>query len=154
MRSLLYNFLSMGKIITTIVIVLLVIWGLYYVVDNKINKPAATYATSSVSTPSATQGTDTRTGAEGTTSTPANTTVEITNFAFSPKSLTVKKGTTVTWVNRDSSPHNVTSVTGNVLKSQTLSTGQSFSYSFNEVGTVQYYCTIHPNMRATVIVIE
>ncbi len=76
--------------------------------------------------------------------------VMIKDFAFSPSTLTVKKGTTVTWTNEDSAPHTATS--GDVFDSGNLGTGQSFSYTFDEAGTFDYICTIHPSMEGAIIV--
>jgi plastocyanin len=79
--------------------------------------------------------------------------VSISGFAFSPASLTVKAGTTVTWTNKDSDAHTVTSQgTGGPLGSVALSTGQSYSFTFTKPGTYAYLCTIHPFMTATVTV--
>ena len=81
--------------------------------------------------------------------------VAIQNFAFSPASITVKKGTTVTWTNKDSAPHDVKENDGKKGPgSNTLSNGQSYSFTFTEVGTFNYICTIHPNMTGTVTVTE
>jgi plastocyanin len=87
-----------------------------------------------------------------TTSQSASAVVLIKNFAFSPSSLTVSVGTTVTWTNQDSASHTVTSDSGSELNSATLSTGQSFSHTFTQAGTFAYHCTIHPFMKATVTV--
>lgn len=78
--------------------------------------------------------------------------VTIEGFSFSPLKLTVKKGTTVTWTNQDSAPHTVTSDSGSELASLSLSKGQFYSHTFNEVGTFEYHCKFHSMMRATVIV--
>lgn len=80
--------------------------------------------------------------------------VTISDFAFSPATLTVKKGTTVTWTNKDSVAHTVTSDTGNMLDSPLFSAGETFSFTFNEVGTFSYHCTPHPQMKGTVIVTD
>lgn len=77
--------------------------------------------------------------------------VTISGFAFSPQTLTVAKGTTVTWTNNDSSTHSVTSDTG-VWDSGNLSTGKSFSFTFNQVGTFPYHCNIHSSMTAKIVV--
>ena len=83
----------------------------------------------------------------------AGNAVSIMNFAFSPAALTVKAGTTVTWTNKDSDAHTVTSQgSGGPLASAALSTGQSYSYTFTKPGTYSYLCTIHPFMTATVTV--
>ena len=79
--------------------------------------------------------------------------VSIKEFAFTPASTTVKKGTTVTWTNQDQDAHTVTSTgSGGPLRSPTLQTGQSYQYTFTTPGTFEYLCTIHPFMTATVTV--
>ena len=78
--------------------------------------------------------------------------VDIKGFAYDQATLTISKGTTVTWTQHDSAVHTVTSVSGNVLDSQNLAKGETFSYTFDETGTFEYYCTNHPSMKGTVIV--
>jgi plastocyanin len=83
----------------------------------------------------------------------AGNAVAITGFAFSPGALTVKVGTTVTWTNKDSDAHTVTSQgSGGLLQSKALATGETYSYTFTTAGTFSYLCTIHPFMTATVTV--
>lgn len=77
--------------------------------------------------------------------------VAIQNFAFNPSALTVKAGTTVTWTNEDSVAHDVISDSG-AFSSDSLSTGQTFSHTFDAAGTYEYHCGIHPSMRAKIIV--
>lgn len=77
--------------------------------------------------------------------------VTIANFAFSPATLTISPGTTVTWINNDSVAHTSTSDTG-VWDSGSLATGKSFSFTFNGAGTFPYHCSIHPFMKATIVV--
>jgi plastocyanin len=81
----------------------------------------------------------------------ATDTVAIQNFAFSPATVTIKAGTTLTWTNRDQDPHTVTAMSG-PFHSPTLNTGQSFRYTFTTPGRFEYLCTIHPFMTATVVV--
>jgi plastocyanin len=78
---------------------------------------------------------------------------EISDFAFVPGTLTVKVGTTVTWTNKDSVGHTVTSDDG-IFDSGILGKGSSFSYKFTTVGTFGYFCTPHPYMVGTVVVTE
>ena len=75
------------------------------------------------------------------------------NFAYQMANIQVRVGTTVTWTNQDSVPHSVTFKNG-MKDSSLLYQGQSFSYTFNTPGTYQYYCTVHPNMVATVTVVS
>lgn len=78
----------------------------------------------------------------------------IRNFAFSTENLTVKKGTTVIWTNNDSVGHTVTGDTPSGPKSETMSDGQNYSFTFNQIGKFDYHCTPHPNMKGSVIVVE
>jgi plastocyanin len=82
----------------------------------------------------------------------ATNTVAIQNFAFSPATVTVKAGTTITWTNRDFDAHTVTAMSAGSFHSPTLNTGQSFQYTFTTPGRFDYLCTIHPFMTATVVV--
>jgi plastocyanin len=77
--------------------------------------------------------------------------VKIDNFSFSPQEITVPVGTKVTWVNRDDTPHTVTSV-DKKFKSQALDTDDQFSFTFSEPGTYEYFCSVHPKMTAEVVV--
>jgi len=75
--------------------------------------------------------------------------VTIKGFAFAPQTLTIKTGTTVTWTNNDTAPHTVKS---SVFESPQLAQGQSFPYTFNQVGTYDYNCGIHPSMKGQIMV--
>ncbi|GAC1334202.1 MAG: hypothetical protein NVSMB22_26550 [Chloroflexota bacterium] len=79
------------------------------------------------------------------------TQVTMQNFQFAPKSLTVVVGATVTWTNTDAAPHTATSDDGR-WTTKLLQTNQSGSVTFNAVGTFSYHCTVHPLMKATIIV--
>ncbi len=100
-----------------------------------------------------TQPTPTPVVTETPATTPVSTaSVEIKDFAFNPATLTISKGTTVTWTHNDTAPHTVTE-NNNVFNSPTLTKGQTFSYTFNEAGTFDYYCSIHPTrMKGKVVV--
>jgi plastocyanin len=82
----------------------------------------------------------------------ASSAVTMRDLAFTPATLTVSPGTSVTWTNRDSAPHTVTSEHGGPLASKTLDASGSYSYTFKQLGTYTYYCTIHPGMTGTVVV--
>ena len=80
-------------------------------------------------------------------------TVDIKGLAFKPSVIKIARGTKVTWTQSDSISHTVTStIPGNVLNSPVLSNGQTYSYTFNDDGTFEYICSIHPSMKGTVIV--
>jgi len=93
-------------------------------------------------------------GSDGAASAPAVETiiqVSAKNFMFAPASVTVKAGTTVTWVNLDDEPHTVFSDAG-LFRSSALDTQERFSFKFDKAGTYHYLCTIHPRMVGTVVV--
>ena len=79
--------------------------------------------------------------------------VTIDNFTFSPGTLTVPVGTTVTWTNRDFEVHTVTADdTPPTFKSAGLDTDDSFSFTFNKAGTYSYHCSLHPHMTGKIVV--
>jgi plastocyanin len=82
----------------------------------------------------------------------ATDTVVIQSFAYSPATVTIKAGTTITWTNQDQDPHTVTAMNGGPFHSPTLNNGESFRYTFTTPGRFDYLCTIHPFMTATVVV--
>ena len=77
--------------------------------------------------------------------------VTIKDFAFGPASLEVAAGTTVTWTNQDSTGHTATADDGS-FDSSTIASGQTFSQAFPTAGTFAYHCSIHSNMKATIVV--
>jgi len=80
-----------------------------------------------------------------------NEDIQMKGFAFSPKELTVKVGTKVTWTNMDSAGHDVKAADGS-WGSDTLNKNQSFSKVFEKEGTFSYVCTFHAGMTGTIIV--
>jgi plastocyanin len=79
--------------------------------------------------------------------------VTIDDFAFGPGTITVKRGATVTWTNKDDDAHTVVSAADPKLwKSGALDTDDHFSFTFNDPGTYKYICSVHPRMQGTVIV--
>lgn len=96
--------------------------------------------------------------------------IDIKDFAFSKPNIKIKKGTTVTWTNRDTVEHNamrqhsdsssahaaptLSEVQPNVFAGPLLKTGESYSFTFNEVGTNPYHCAPHPYMQGSVTVVE
>jgi amicyanin len=77
--------------------------------------------------------------------------VKIANFTFDPPTLTVKAGTTVTWINADDIPHLVSEKDGK-FRSSALDTNDKFSQTFATAGTVEYFCAIHPHMTGKIVV--
>jgi amicyanin len=97
-------------------------------------------------------------------------TIYIKNFIYSPADIKIKKGTKVTWVNQDDMEHNVMrehddgdkphgaptkeEVKPDKLAGPLLAKGESYSFTFNEVGTNPYHCSPHPYMTGMVTVVE
>ncbi|MFD5244628.1 cupredoxin family copper-binding protein [Amycolatopsis sp. NPDC058340] len=80
--------------------------------------------------------------------------VMMQDYAYGPAALTVRAGDTVTWMQHDQAPHDVVTTSAPVaFRSPQLSAGQSWSYTFTKPGTYSYYCSVHPDMRATVTVL-
>jgi len=79
------------------------------------------------------------------------TSVEIKNHSFNPKTLTVKVGSVVTWTNKDSVPHTATA-NDQSFDTGNLKPGDSGSARFPTAGTYTYHCSIHPDMVGTIVV--
>jgi plastocyanin len=75
--------------------------------------------------------------------------IEIRKFAFVASEVTVATGTTVTWVNRDETPHTVIGE-AHAFASQGLDTGDQFAFTFEREGDYHYVCSLHPFMTGTV----
>lgn len=82
---------------------------------------------------------------------PGPNAVWIQNMAFTPSSITVTAGTTITWTNKDAITHTVTSDNG-IFDSGNVTSGGSFSYMFSTAGTFTYHCKIHTSMTGSVVV--
>ncbi len=134
----------------SIAVLVIVGVGIYYAVSK--NNPNVTSNIPASTTQSPTTPTPTVPVANTPTPAPSSVTVSIKNFSFNPSTLTIKTGTKVTWVNNDSVPHTVTSDSGSLLNSPTLSPGQSFSFTFISSGTINYHCNIHLMMKGSVVV--
>jgi len=83
-------------------------------------------------------------------------TVSEKDIQFKPKTVTVAKGGTVTWVNDDTAPHDVTKESGPGPKFASgkgdMKNGDKYKTTFNTAGTVKYVCTVHPGMAGEVVV--
>jgi plastocyanin len=86
------------------------------------------------------------TAAGGTT---ASATVDMAGFAFSPATVSIAAGETVSWTNGDDAPHNATMIDG-ACQTGNLSKGETGALTFTAAGTYGYRCTIHPTMNGTV----
>lgn len=115
----------MAKTILIMLIILLVIWAIYLLVNKGYQLP------------------QTSNNVNGSVA------VSIENFAFNPASISVPAGKTVTWTNRDSASHSINS---DGFNSGVLNQGQTFSFAANKKGVYNYKCGIHPFMTGKIIV--
>ncbi len=107
--------------------------------------PAA--STPATSTPAA--------GGSGSSGSGGSIHVSMKNVAFLPKVVQAKVGQTILWTNDDTPPHNVTYVGGpHFASSSTLNPGQRFTLKLTQAGTISYFCTIHPFMKASIVVAQ
>jgi len=79
-------------------------------------------------------------------------TLLIKNFSFKPANITIKRGTKVRWINKDSTAHTATANNGRSFDSGRLRPGKSYTHTFKRAGKKPYHCEIHPDMRASVLV--
>lgn len=141
------------KAVIAIVAVLIIAGGGYALVKHNDNNKGSNKTTQSTST--STDNMSSGSSQSGSTAPEATNSVTISNFAFSPASITVKKGTTVTWINKDSTGHTVTETDGkDGPNSKTLANGDTYSFTYNATGTFAYKCSIHSGMTGTVTATE
>ena len=81
----------------------------------------------------------------------AANTIYLSGMVFSPATLTIKAGTTVTWNNNDNTAHTVTA-DDNSFDSGNLAAGKTYTRTFNAMGSYPYHCTIHSGMTGTIVV--
>ena len=77
----------------------------------------------------------------------ADGSVAMNDFSFSPASVSIQAGDSVTWVNRGNTPH---TATGDGFDTGTVRPGRSETATFSRAGTFSYVCSLHSNMRGTV----
>ena len=85
----------------------------------------------------------------------AGTQISIKGFAFNPNQPSVAKGATITWTNDDGTTHTVTSGvpgTPSGKFNQSVDAGKTFSFTFTDTGTYEFFCNIHNSMRGVVTV--
>jgi plastocyanin len=126
------------SVVIGIVLVILVVGGIYWFGQNKnikngeVNLPIPTYEPIPASSP---------------------VMVTIHNFSFSPSPITVKKGDTVVWTNKDLMAHTVTGNNGGPSSTPLRANG-TYSFTFDATGVFNYRCSIHPSMKGVVVVTE
>lgn len=146
----------MNKSLVTIIIAVLVVGGAGLVILNQSDDAPANNSNSS------SQGAENHSAASENTDNqddkPAaeSNSVKIHDFAYSPAKITVKKGTTVTWTNDDTTKHDIApdNPSDEFKKSNLLAKGETYSVTFDTVGTYTYHCTPHPFMKGSVEVTE
>ncbi len=82
----------------------------------------------------------------------STTSVDIKDFAYSPNPIEIAVGDSVTWTNSDTVPHTATARDRALLQSGTIAAGESFTQTFDEAGTIEYFCEFHAGMKGTVVV--
>ena len=86
---------------------------------------------------------------------PALPEVQIVDYGFSPTQMTVKLGTTLTFANDGNDGHDVSGTgPGGEWHSGPLAPSERYSHQFSLVGTYNYVCTIHPEMRGSIVVVQ
>ena len=78
--------------------------------------------------------------------------VDIKDFTYVPDPVEIPVGATVTWTNSDPEPHTATAEDREVLQSGTLNQGDSYSQTFAQPGTLDYFCEFHADMKGTIVV--
>ncbi len=81
---------------------------------------------------------------------------EETDRCYIPSLIVIEKGKQVTWVNEDSAFHSITSgfydTPTDLFDSGHLDPFESYTITFDEIGTYDYFCTLHPWMKGQVVV--
>jgi len=75
----------------------------------------------------------------------------IDNFTFNPATVAVAVGTRIVWENNDDIPHSIVETMGK-FRSAALDTEDKFGFTFNQAGTFEYFCGLHPHMTGKVVV--
>lgn len=79
--------------------------------------------------------------------------ITIDSYMFRPAVVTIAKGTTVVWVNKDDDVHTIKSKTGpEAFSSPALPTGSRYGFTFKRAGTYRYICSVHPYMHGVIVV--
>jgi len=146
----------MSKSVVGIIIAAVAVLGVVGVVMMGKSKTSQTNTTTT--TTSTDQPASNTNSQASSSETSSQTAVEMKNTAYSPTKIKIKKGTTVTWTNKDSIEHDVAPDQPSaafVGSNGLLSKGESYSFTFNTVGTFTYHCTPHASfMKGTVEVVE
>lgn len=142
---------TLGIIIIILVVIGLIVAGIAVFSNNANESDADDGNNGVINVPDNIDNTNTNNN-ENNTNSPKTYSVEIKSFAFNPATLTIKIGDSITWTNKDSVRHTVTSDSGSELGSQQFSNGQTYSHTFTQAGTYNYHCALHSSMKAKIIV--
>ncbi|MBI2018190.1 cupredoxin domain-containing protein [Candidatus Daviesbacteria bacterium] len=143
-------------VIATVVIVVLVLAGWYFIGSKKYSTPQAPAKVSQTPAPVAASPTSSAT--DGAIVTEDKNAVQISSSGFSPKSIAIKVGETVTWMNNDNTNHTVysaghpTHLTYPPLNLGTIKPGRQVSLEFPKAGTYQYHDHLNPSLTGSVTV--
>jgi len=142
----------MNKILIAVIAVVILGIGGWVIYNHNQSKTDNSSGNSSAS--SATPSNSNSSASNSSQSAAASGTVTIENMMFTPSQITVAKGGTVTWTNKDSIPHTVTDDLSNAggPASGNIQPGKTYSFTFDKTGSFQYHCSIHPSMRGTIVV--
>jgi plastocyanin len=112
-------------------------------------------SSSTSSAPATTSSSTSAAASSGAASSGGAVNVTMKNLAFHPPAIHAKVGQTVKWTNDDTPAHNVTYVSGpKFTSSGTLNNGATFSLKLTQAGTIHYFCSIHPFMKAVIVVTQ
>lgn len=133
------------------------IWSLVALILVAAFVVAAGGASGAVATPGAGTPSASPAATPGTPAAAKAVTIIIKDFAFVPANVTVKVGTTVTWINQGPTPHTTTAYDQQGKKiwdSNILLKGQKYSVTFKSPGSFDYLCTLHPFMKGHLTVVK
>lgn len=138
--------------IVALAAIIILIGGWYALARNKPASPVANNNTANTTDNNMGSNMTSHTNTQAPAATDA---VVMQGMAFSPADITVKKGSAVTWTNKDDVAHTVTENDGQSGPlSSDVAPGATYSFTFANAGTYHYHCAIHPNMTGTVTVTE
>jgi plastocyanin len=80
--------------------------------------------------------------------------VAMEGIAYAPGEVEVRVGQTVTWTNNDEVMHDVIATSGAEFESELFGQGGTYSFTPTAPGTIEYVCSVHPSMKATITVVE
>jgi len=89
-------------------------------------------------------------GQDSTSAASRSPTVNISDYTYGPKTLTIPAGSEVTFENEDTTAHTATSKQSGAFDTDSIAPGKSATITFGEPGTFVYYCLFHPFMKGTV----